>query len=340
MKLRTGFVVRPYAPEDEGQVIDLLSLSLGPGPTGARTREFFRWKHFDNPFGTSLMLVAELDGVIIGLRAFLRWEFVAGGGEVRGVRAVDTATHPDHRGRGVFSALTREALTRVRGQADLVFNTPNQRSLPGYLKMGWRVVGPVPIHVRVVHPLRLAFRLRSLRRVQPAARTPAFVAAPPASEVLAGASAIDSLLQEVGAAARDRLTTARDLRYLRWRYGEAPGLDYRALTREVGGDVTGLVVFRVRPRGALVEATISELVVRPGDRRTASHLLRSVRAAANVDHLTARFEPSLEPGIATLGFVRAPGGVTLVTNPLKAGLIPDPTDLRSWGLSLGDLEVF
>ncbi|HXF56077.1 MAG TPA: GNAT family N-acetyltransferase [Actinomycetota bacterium] len=340
MELRTGFVVRPYAPEDEGQVIDLLSLSLGPGPTGARTREFFRWKHFHNPFGTSLMLVAELEGTIVGLRAFLRWGFMAAGRWVRGLRAVDTATHPEHRGQGVFSSLTKEALVSARGQADLVFNTPNDRSLAGYLKMGWRVVGRIPVHVRVVHPLRFVSRLRSLQSAHPTAPTPASTAAPRASEVLARASGIDSLLQEVTAARQDRLTTARDLRYLQWRYGQVPGLDYRALTCEAGGDVIGLVIFRVRPRGDLVEATISELVIRPGDRRTASRLLGSVRAAANVDHLTARFEPSLEPGMVSFGFVRAPGGVTLVTNPLNAGLLPEPTDLRSWGLSIGDLEVF
>jgi hypothetical protein len=30
----------------------------------------------------------------------------------------------------------------------------------------------------------------------------------------------------------------------------------------------------------------------------------------------------------------------LVANPLREEMDPDPTDLRSWALSLGDLEVF
>lgn len=330
--------IRPYRPGDEDQVLTLLSRALGLGPTGARTADFFRWKHLDNPFGPSLMLVGERDGRIIGLRAFLRWRFVAGGRIVRAVRAVDTATDPDHQGQGVFSRLTREALAAVRDEADLVFNTPNRRSLPGYLKMGWSVVGRIPVFVRVVRPLRFVSRLHSGRPAGSGAL--ASVAAPPASEVLAQASAIQPLLEHMATTHREQLTTPRDLRYLQWRYGQAPGLDYRALACQAGGKVSGVVIFRVRPRGRLVEATVSELLVRPGDRGTASRLLGLVRAAADVDHLTARFQPALAPRVAHAGFIRAPGGMLLVTNPLRGGLGPDPTDLRSWALSLGDLEVF
>ena len=93
--------------------------------------------HPVDPFGRSFMLVAETDGRIVGLRAFMRWEFVAGDRRFRAVRAVDTATHPDHQGKGIFSRLTLEALDSLRDQADFIFNTPNEKSLPGYLKMGW-----------------------------------------------------------------------------------------------------------------------------------------------------------------------------------------------------------
>ena len=80
----------------------------------------------------------------------------------RRLRAVDTATHPDHRGIGIFSMLTDQALHELRGQAELVFNTPNGRSLPGYLKMGWRTVGRIPVAVRVRRPITVA---RGYRRI-------------------------------------------------------------------------------------------------------------------------------------------------------------------------------
>ncbi len=74
-ELGTALQIRPYAAEDEPAVIALLVGALGEGPSGHRTPDFFRWKHLENPFGESLLLVAELDGEIVGLRAFLRWGF-------------------------------------------------------------------------------------------------------------------------------------------------------------------------------------------------------------------------------------------------------------------------
>jgi hypothetical protein len=38
--------------------------------------------------------------------------------------------------------------------------------------------------------------------------------------------------------------------------------------------------------------------------------------------------------------MKAPRGMTFVVNPLQGALAPDPYDLGSWALSIGDLEVF
>ncbi len=72
-------------------------------------------------------------------------------GEVlRAVRAVDTATDPDYQGQGLFTALTMHGLDEVRADGvDFVFNTPNDQSRPGYLKMGWQTVGELPVAVRI-----------------------------------------------------------------------------------------------------------------------------------------------------------------------------------------------
>src|SRR4029453_2889830 len=153
---RPAVAIRPFAAEDETGVLELLHEALGGGPAGMRPPEFFRWKHRSSPFGPSLLLVAEADGKLVGLRAFMRWRFVAGPAVLEAVRAVDTATHPDFQGMGIFSRLTRAALDDLEGTADLVFNTPNGKSGPGYLKMGWREVGKMPVPIPARHPLRVA----------------------------------------------------------------------------------------------------------------------------------------------------------------------------------------
>jgi GNAT superfamily N-acetyltransferase len=332
-------MIRPFAAGDETDVLRLLEATLGAGPAGQRPAGFFRWKHHDNPFGPSFMLVAEVEGRIIGLRAFMRWRFEAHGRPITAVRAVDTATHPDYQGIGVFSRLTRAALGELQGQVDLVFNTPNDASRPGYLKLGWRDLGRVPVALRIRRPARFARGLR-----HPADRLPArpTVAAVAAAQVLEREAEVARLLAQVPPD-QGRLHTRRSPGYLRWRYGAAPLLSYAAAVVEEAGNLRGLAIFRVRPRGGLWETTIAELLVPADDRRTARRLLGAVADAAPVDHLTLRAPEAVRwaaAGAVQAGFLPAPGGISLVVKALRDGVDPDPSVLRSWSFSLGDLEVF
>jgi GNAT superfamily N-acetyltransferase len=338
---RTDVQIRPYRPEDEDAVLALLSDALGAGPTGERSATFFRWKHSQNPFGPSLMLVAEADGLVVGLRAFMRWRFVAGNEEYKALRAVDTATHPDHQGRGIFRRLTLSALDIGRTGSDFVFNTPNGQSLPGYLKMGWHPVGKMAIRVRVRRPVRFVRRLGSVRESEPAPQLPPDVQAETADQALGDSDAVRQLLEEAPQPT-DRLGTPKDLDYLRWRFVDAPSLDYRAVRVENGGRLRGLCLFRVRPRGRLWESTIAEVIVPAGDGKTALDLLRAVASAASVDHVACRFPKGSPAAHAATrwGAVTSPLGMTFIVNPFRPDMNPDPTELRSWELSVGDLEVF
>jgi hypothetical protein len=324
-------------------VLRLLQETLGPGPAGRRTEEFFRWKHAANPFGRSLRLLAVSGGRIVGFRSFLRWRFDSHDRAVRAVRAVDTATHRDFRRMGVFSRLTRNALEILQPEVDLVFNTPNAASGPGYLKLGWRSVGKATVSVRIRRPLRVLRGLRSLRvsRAATTSRPPIEIHAERASEALGDADAVSSLLEAAGAA-DGRLATSRDVAFLRWRYGDAPHLDYRAVREVEAGQLSGLAIFRVRPRGSLWQCSVADVIVAGGDVRTAQRLLQRAVIAAPVDVVVLRMPSGSAPAGAAVrsGFVPTLSGQTLVVNPLSEGLRPDPTDRRSWALSLGDLEVF
>ena len=153
--------VRPATADDREQILSLLAASLG-WRDDARYRELFEWKHERNPFGPSLAWVVERDGRVVAVRLFMRWEFRRGGSTLRAVRAVDTATHPDHQGHGLFTALTQHALEACRAEGvAFVFNTPNDQSRPGYLKLGWREVGRPSVAARPGRPRDLVTIARS-----------------------------------------------------------------------------------------------------------------------------------------------------------------------------------
>ena len=120
-----GLRIREAVDADLPQILEVLQSSLGWVPD-EQYAAFYRWKHQENPFGVSPAWVA-LDGErIVGLRVWLRWRFVRHGQRWDAVRAVDTATHPEYQGRGIFRRLTTASLEvpREDGIAH-VFNTPN-----------------------------------------------------------------------------------------------------------------------------------------------------------------------------------------------------------------------
>ena len=138
-------LIRKGNIEDIPAIIPLLKKSLGESLM-PKSDAFFHWKHVQNPFGISKMILAEEDNQLIGVRTFMYWNWVRGEEVCRAVRAVDTATDPAFQGKGIFSKLTMKAVQEcIEEKTDLVFNTPNPISMKGYLKMGWYPNGKLPI---------------------------------------------------------------------------------------------------------------------------------------------------------------------------------------------------
>ena len=349
----TDLEVRPFLPSDDPAVVALLSSVLGPGPAGAMDEEFFAWKHRANPFGPSPGLVAVHDGHIVGVRIFLRWDLQVCGRRIAAVRAVDTATARSYQGLGIFRRLTLDLLADLehREGLELVFNSPNQQSRPGYLSMGWGEVGRLPVRVAPVRPVRLVVGARSATRTLATSRhataaPPGAAAALPSVPFETARSLLDTRAPEVEsllAEARtpEGLHTPATQAFLRWRYGDAPRLDYRCITTEDGGRLTGLAFGRMRRRGPLVEFMLADVRTRAGDRTAMRSLLRSARRTG-ADHVTLHTGANAEAQrlARRCGYFAVPGhGISLVANPRRE-LPVDPHETGSWHLTLGDLEVF
>jgi GNAT superfamily N-acetyltransferase len=317
--------VRPATPNDRPAIHELLRAALGWGDD-ERFGWLYTWKHEENPFGASAAWVAFVGDQLAGLRVFMRWELEHPGGVFRAVRAVDTATHPDHQGRGVFRRLTLGAIDMLRDEGvDFVFNTPNSQSLPGYLKMGWDEVGRLPVAARPTG-VRGAMRMISAR--QPAERWSEPTAlGVPASELLAAERPlVASLVASQPAATGIRTRLSPEL--LDWRYGSSR-VPYRAVVAEAPEN--GIAFVRVRRRGTAREVVVATLLVRGADRAATGRLVRAVRRAADADYVLA-IGP--EPGLVPLPKRFGP---VLTWRALCAPVMPP---LESWQLRLGDVELF
>jgi len=297
------FTIREAVDDDIGPIVRLAGAALGWRP-GDPNDALFRWKHLENPFGRSAMWVAEADDGLIGFRAYMRWSFVEPGGAVlRAARAVDTATHPDHQGRGIFSKLTMHGLDGLRDEGvAFVFNTPNDQSRPGYLKLGWREIGRLGVAATVRRPHRLL-----------TARRPADKWSLPNDAGVA----VAEILDRIRSTGPDAITTLRTPEYLDWRYRFEP-LAYRGFDHP-----DGRAIFRLRSRGRAVECTACEL---DGGRR----LLRALARETHADYVLVAGRPA--------GTVPVVGQGPIVTTRDVAGVAPVSIDQLA--LALGDVELF
>lgn len=306
---------RDFSETDLPEVLDLMRRSLGETDLLARTPELFRWKHLANPFGRSIVLVAEEVGRVVGLRAFMRWELEGPNGTLlRCVRAVDTATHPQFQRRGIFRRLTLEAVEVAEEQGvDLIFNTPNERSGAGYLKMGWKRIGDIGIMIRP-HPLRL---LRSPKATGAADVLPP---ARPAAD-----------LNVVDRAPRG-WRTPRSAAYLQWRFGDHPTARYFRVDQGPGTAIVRPNVRAGRHEQVLSDAfgTKPAAAIRRAFRSSPAAYMAGWFSSGSPERSAAH-----RAGLIPVPKLRA---LTLVARPLSQRAA-DVASLDDFDLALSDLEL-
>jgi hypothetical protein len=321
------YSVRRYTEDDGPRLLALLQSAFGRWPADVcaadRPLEFLNWKHLSNPAGASMLALAEEGGELVAARAYMEWPLERKGTKVAARQAVDLATDPARRRRGTNTELIAKVMESYGGAPPLTLGLPNEMSRAQSRRQSWRIAGRVPVWVRLRRPSRG-------RAAEPDA--------PPAAGVLAGRDRLEELLRDVRRA-DGRLATVRSADHLLWRYRPFIG-DYRAIAEEDGGRLSGLAVFRLRRPRELCEASICELLVRPGDDRVARRLLRRVAEAAPADYLAALPGPHsvgadvlLRAGFAPSPVRRLPLGV-VVYSPVE----PDPYRRASWALGLGDFD--
>ena len=92
-------------------------------------RLIFERKFLNNIYGKSLIVLAYHENKCVGARAFWRNDI----GNYTAYQPCDTAVLEEYRGLRLFSKMTNVALERIEKDA-LIYNFPNNNSLPGYLK--------------------------------------------------------------------------------------------------------------------------------------------------------------------------------------------------------------
>jgi len=310
-------LIRKASESDIPKIIELLKISLGESLI-PKSEALWKWKHLDNPFGKSPVLVAEEEGELIGVRAFLRWDFVENGVVHKACRAVDTATHPAHEGQGIFKKLTLSLIEDItRDNVEFIFNTPNSKSTPGYIKMDWEKWGKLP--------LKLNFHFNTQKNY---------------SEYTSDWRLIESLVEKIESTDKNKpiLQTKLVSGYFNWRYRDNPLFPYQYLS---DGE-NYLLIYRIKEGKMGREFRICDFFTLRGlpksiEKNLEVSLNQRIKSSgsrfSSFSGLSFPNQKSLDMGAIPILKI----GPLVTLRKVREGF--SPMDM-TWAWTLGDLEVF
>ena len=327
--------IRDATEADIPEIVALLKLSLGESLM-PKSEKFWRWKHLENPFGKSPVLLCWEGNEVVGVRAFMRWEWNRQGQVYNAVRAVDTATHPGFQGKGIFKKLTLALVDYCKQQGiHFVFNTPNQQSKPGYIKMGWEEAGKLPVKIGIQRPFSM------LKNFIANAGTLITEGGNSMMKYYLDHPKLNALLMRHDGHMND-IKTKLSVPYLTWRYLDVPVAQYVAVGEESGNELTNLVIGRIKQTRFGRELRITDCISNgKGNDQQWLKKLTAQKKEWGIDYTTISGTHSgcSKKIVGDVNFELSIGPMVIVRS-LAMGDLNMLKNFNRWTPALGDLELF
>lgn len=322
---------RQYQEGDEGGILDLYTLAFGSDISAER----LVWQYKQNPAGQPIIHLAESSQGIVGYYALMPIRMRIRNKICIEIYSLETMTHPDYRGQGIFTILGKEnyKLAARRG-FHFLYGFTNRNAHPIVVnKLDWRdLYNGIPLWVK---PLNLESiirkRLVDNRLVaglgskfgkiamnilyRPMQNKPKYSI----TEVSYFDERFNLLWEETS---NDGVMVVRDKEYLTWRYLEKPGEKYAIFIVEREEKLLGYMILKCTERFNLQIGFIMDLLTVSGEPQIARDLI-----STSVSY----FE---QKRMDMVGCLMLPGTVYL-RNLKEAGFMKVPKKLLPQDMYLG-----
>lgn len=142
---------------EERELADAGALLRSVFPKAGFSVDFLRWQYVDNPDGKAVGFNARTpEGSLAAHYATIPIHARVNGTEERGLLSLNTATHPHHGGKGLFTRLAKATYGKAADQGyGFVVGVANAASTHGFVtKLGFQSVGPLRAMVGFGDPRR------------------------------------------------------------------------------------------------------------------------------------------------------------------------------------------
>jgi GNAT superfamily N-acetyltransferase len=219
---------------------------------------FWRWQFMEGPAGKALIHIVEDRGKVVGHFADLPRQFSVHGKVARGTLSIDLMVHSDYRRRGIFEAMGRYAIRRVKNENGLFLMSYPIRSetIHGFKKLGWEEVVQLPV---LVYPIKFIGIVNRYLHLSPLS----FLIGGAARlfykfffETKNGGESKEIIIEEIRtlddqfesfwhrALSLYSIMGIRDRGYMNWRYFQHPTRTYTIYRALQKGEMKGFIVLR------------------------------------------------------------------------------------------------
>jgi GNAT superfamily N-acetyltransferase len=135
------------SPQHIGEYAALLSAVFTD--TKKFTTGFLDWQYAQNPAGKVVGYDARMNGLLAAHYVTIPAVYTLNGVQKKGLLSLNTATHPQHQGKGLFTQLATKTYELAASMGyEFVIGVANQNSTHGFLKkLGFYLVSPLDVKI-------------------------------------------------------------------------------------------------------------------------------------------------------------------------------------------------
>ncbi len=301
--------IRSFEEKDRENCLRLLAETF----SGQSDADTFRWRFEKAPKGQPILLCAHHRNRLVSFNSWIPWKFLHRGQTFTGYQSGESATHPEFRGRGIFSEILREGEKKARDlNIDFLFGFPSRMSYGSFYRQGYYPIAQYGFRIR---PLNFVWT----RRGRAAGETGSSCPTVPAT-----------VLHQ-----SEKITPVFDTEYLRWRYLENSKRYVLVDFKE--NNLEAFFVLRENKRKFFRELLLLDCQVNTFQERFIGKSLRRLpeRLGNRAVYLRTFFNEESDRGRALKKyFFRVPGrDLTLIIKPLRPGIPPETLlNRNNWDL--------
>lgn len=146
------YQIRKVGTEDKDleEIRQLLHLSF-PNRKDKFSIAYLNWQYADNPVGSIVGFNAYMDDVLAAHYVTMPIYMTIEGEKILGLLSLNTATHPEHRGKRLFTVLAEKTYEYAAENGyKFVIGVANANSTHGFIKhLGFKLIGPLTFKVGV-----------------------------------------------------------------------------------------------------------------------------------------------------------------------------------------------